>query len=77
MLLKKDEEENQKMINSLLKYDFKNLEINNYAKDSNIVKAVDLNSFDHDNYKKDTYDFKSIKGKNYYGKKRRYYTDYC
>jgi len=65
------------MINSLLKYDFKNLEINNYAKDSNIVKAVDLNSFDHDNYKKDTYDFKSIKGKNYYGKKRRYYTDYC
>lgn len=77
MFLKKDEEENQKMINSLLKYDFKNLEINNYAKDSNIVKAVDLNSFDHDNYKKDTYDFKSIKGKNYYGKKRRYYTDYC
>ena len=65
------------MINSLLEYDFKNLEINNYAKDSNIVKAVDLNSFDHDNYKKDTYDFKSIKGKNYYGKKRRYYTDYC
>ena len=65
------------MINSLLEYNFKSLEVDDYTKEVNIVKAVDLNSFDHDNYKKDTYDFKSIKGKNYYGKKRRYYTDYC
>jgi len=65
------------MINSLLEYEFNLLELESYIKESNIIKAVDLNSFDHDNYKKDTYDFKSIKGKNYYGKKRRYYTDYC
>ena len=65
------------MINPLLEYEFKNLEIDKYLKDRNIIKAVDLNSFDHDNYKKDTYDFKSTKGKNYYGKKRRSYTDYC
>ena len=65
------------MINALLEYNFKTLEVDKSLKDCNIIKAVDLNSFDHDNYKKDTYDFKSIKGKNYYGKKRRYYTDYC
>ena len=65
------------MINSLLEYEFKSIELDSYNKSSNIIKPIDLNSFDHNNYKKDSYDFKSIKGKNYYGKKRRYYTDYC
>ena len=64
------------MINALLEYNFKTLEVDKSLKDCNIIKAVDLNSFDHDNYKKD----ENIKNKlesNYYGKKRRYYTDYC
>ena len=65
------------MINSFLEYEFKSIELDSYNKSSNIIKPIDLNSFDHNNYKKDSYDFKSIKGKNYYGKKRRYYTDYC
>lgn len=70
-------EEVKKMINSLLEYDFKFIELDKYLKSQKQIKAIDFNSFDHDNYKKDTYDFKSVKGKNYYGKKRRYYADYC
>ena len=61
----------------MLHYDY---DLNDVGKNNIILKQVqpvDLNSFDHNNYKKDTYDFKSIKGKNYYGKKRRYYSDYC
>lgn len=65
------------LINEMLHYDY---DLNDVGKNNIILKQVqpvDLNSFDHNNYKKDTYDFKSVKGKNYYGKKRRYYTDYC
>ena len=65
------------LINEMLHYDY---DLNDVGKNNIILKQVqpvDLNSFDHNNYKKDTYDFKSIKGKNYYGKKRRYYSDYC
>ena len=65
------------LINEMLHYDY---DLNDVGKTNIILKQVqpvDLNSFDHNNYKKDTYDFKSVKGKNYYGKKRRYYTDYC
>ena len=65
------------MINPLLDYKFKFLELKDFDKKTKQVEAIDFNSFDHDNYKKDTYDFKSVKGKNYYGKKRRYYSDYC
>ena len=65
------------MINSLLEYEFTSIEIDKYKESSNIIKPIVFNSFDHNNYKKDTYDFKRTKGKNYYGKKRRYYADYC
>jgi hypothetical protein len=65
------------MINSLLEYEFISIEVDKYLERQKQIKAIDFNSFDHDNYKKDTHDFESVKGKNYYGKKRRYYTDYC
>ena len=65
------------MINPILNYEFKLVDADDYVKSIKQVEAIDFNSFDHDNYKKDTYDFKSVKGKNYYGKKRRHYTDYC
>ena len=64
------------LINEMLHYDY---DLNDVGRNNIILKQVqpvDLNSFDHNNYKKDTYDFKSVKGKNYYGKKRRHYTDY-
>ena len=38
---------------------------------------IDLNSFNHDNYKKDSYIRNKRKGISYYGKKRRSYSDYC
>ena len=65
------------LINEMLRYEY---DLSDAGKTNIILKQVqpvDFNSFDHNNYKKDTYDFKSIKGKNYYGKKRRSYTDYC
>ena len=65
------------LINEMLHYDYNLSDIGKTNIILKQVQPVDLNSFDHNNYKKDTYDFKSTKGKNYYGKKRRHYTDYC
>jgi len=63
------------MHNFLLSYNFI---LNSFDDYKNLleVKPTLFNSFDHDNYKKDQFKKKN-KGKNYYGKKRRYYTDYC
>ena len=59
----------------MLRYSFLFYEIL-YNNESIKVKPVSFNSFDHDNYKKDRF-VKNKKGNYNYGKKRRYYTDYC
>ena len=51
-------------------YDFENLV------ESRKVEAIENNS-ENNSAKKDNYNNNKNKGKNYYGKKRRYYTDYC
>ena len=38
------------------------------------VEEIDKSSLTHNNYNTETY--KKTKGKSYYGKKRRYYSDY-
>lgn len=74
--LLKEEIEKLKMTNSL-KFIFNcfNLDIFKSTRYQNVV--VDLNSFEHDNYKKDNDINNKSKGTSYYGKKRRYYSDYC
>jgi hypothetical protein len=51
-------------------YDFENLT------ERRKVEAIENNS-NNNSAKKDNYSYNKNKGKNYYGKKRRYYTDYC
>ena len=51
-------------------YDFENLT------ERRKVEAIENNS-NNNSAKKDNYSYNKYKGKNYYGKKRRYYTDYC
>lgn len=63
------------MINDLLVYDFKNIFVYK-QQHTKKVYALDFNCFNHDNYKKDNNRKKEI-GSNYYGKKRRNYTNYC
>lgn len=65
------------MTSNDLKYKFNCLELDIYKNKWLESIVVDLNSFDHNNYKKDIYKKNLNKGKNYYGKKRRHYTDYC
>ena len=63
------------MTNELLVYDFTNVFV--YKKEyTKKVYALDFNCFNHDNYKKDENSKNKLES-NYYGKKRRYYTDYC
>ena len=75
-LLKEEDVEKLKMTNSL-KFIFNclGLDIFKPEKKQNII--IDLNSFEHDNYKKDSDINNKNKGINYYGKKRRRYSDYC
>lgn len=63
------------MYNFLLEYNFA-LDTFDVYKNLLEIEPVVFNSFDHDNYKKDQFK-KNDKGKHYYGKKRRYYSDYC
>ena len=65
------------MINRLLEYKFIESNISIQITKEKIVKSIIFNSFDHDNYKKDKMFYNKNKGYSYYGKKRRYYTDYC
>mgnify|MGYP001248846765 CR=1 FL=1 len=63
------------MINELLVYDFTSVFI--YKKEyTKKVYPLDFNCFNHDNYKKDKVSKNKLES-NYYGKKRRNYTDYC